>query len=78
MRGVIGVRLVVLWAAGMLPAGALVAALWLLGRGDGRDPETVEAAARKVVRCCDGRTGGCPGRTRPSSGRVVRRVPSNW
>jgi hypothetical protein len=79
-RRVIGVRVVVLWAAGLLPAAALVAGLWLLARDDSQDTDehTLEGAARKVVHCCDGRAADCPaGHPRPAA-RAVRRVPARW
>jgi hypothetical protein len=74
-------RVVVLWAADMLPAGALLAALWLLARDGSKDADEreLECAARKVVRCCDGRAADCPaGHRRPSAARTVRRVPARW
>jgi hypothetical protein len=70
------------WGAGLTLAGLFVGALvWLSSRYDSGDSEQeLEAtlgAARKVVRCCDGRHADCPAppvHHRP--GRI--RVPSRW
>jgi hypothetical protein len=68
------------WAAGLTLAVIFVGALglvWLSSHDDSGDGEQELQAARKVVRCCDGRRSDCPTGVQHHHPTTIR-VPPRW